>query len=397
MPATMPPDVQRPLVHLHQVAQQYPGLWPQLDRLRAARGQGLPQWPDWCFLPLAGTVAALTQGAPQPDLRPLGMQIGIVGALAAWRATQGIYRFDPTVFDAVWDTPLTGELPTALLYRLPEWCCYVPVEPSRCLVPGLEALHGFWVHLEWDANTHHTELRFVLDLAGDTLLPLPLHVQETGGIAGAFARTLEVSGEQLARAGEVEYATQVWQQSAGTARDLSPYLAPLVSLTLYLCSQAADLQEARGQTRRPTWPQPTKTKHGPRLFPPAQSTTWHVAYRLGAALRSAQQMSSQSQEPTEANTEDESPRQPPRAHIRRAHWHTYYVGEGSRTDRSKAQVRVRWLPPIPVGLPDALIPTIRPVMEGRRGRTLTTHRSKCRHPGPYEVFQEYLFSCFLHG
>lgn len=358
MPDTTPAAVQRPLAHLREVAQQYPGLWPQLDRLRAQRGKGLPQWPDWCYLPLAGTVAALTQGAPQPDLRPLGMAIGIVGALAAWRATQGIYRFDPTIFDAVWDTPLTGELPTALLYRLPEWCCYVPVDPARLLVPGLPQLQGFYVHLEWDANTHHTELRFVLDLADDTLVPLPLHVQETGGIAGAFARTLDVSGEQLVRHGEVEYATQLWQQSAGTARDLAPYLVPLVSLTLYLCSQASDLQEAQGQARRPTRPQPTKTKQGPRLFPPDKPTTWTVAYRLGAALRSAQQAAQDQRQEPEAH---ESPRQPPRAHIRRAHWHTYWVGEGSRKEPSTAQVRVRWLPPIPVGLPEELIPTIRPV------------------------------------
>jgi hypothetical protein len=30
-------------------------------------------------------------------------------------------QFDPDVFQAVWDTPLAGELPTALLYHLPEW------------------------------------------------------------------------------------------------------------------------------------------------------------------------------------------------------------------------------------------------------------------------------------
>ena len=143
----------------------------------------------------------------------------------------------------------------------------------------------------------------------------------------------------------------------------APFFAPLVSLTLYLCSQAADLQDAQGQTRRPTRPQPTTTKHGPRLFPPAQPTTWNVAYRLGAALRSAQQAAQdQRQEPTEAPEAAESPRQSPRAHMRHAHWHTYWVGEGSRTDPSKAQVRVRWLPPIPVGLPDELIPTIRPVL-----------------------------------
>ena len=48
MPATppLPPTVARPLHHLRQAAQQYPGLWPQLDRLRAARGTALPAWPD---------------------------------------------------------------------------------------------------------------------------------------------------------------------------------------------------------------------------------------------------------------------------------------------------------------------------------------------------------------
>jgi hypothetical protein len=276
MPDTLPADVQRPLVHLRQVTQQYPGIWQQLDRLRAQRGKGLPQWPDWCFLPLAGTVAALTQGAPHPDLRPLGMQIGIVGALAAWRATQGVYRFDPTIFDAVWDTPLTDELPSELLYRLPEWCCYVPVEPARILVPGLEALQGFFVHLEWDANTHHTELRVVLDLAGDSLVPMALHVQQAGGIAAAFARTLEVSGEQLVRYGEVEYATQLWQQSAATARDIAPSLAPLVSLSLYLCSQAADLQEAQGQARRPrTRSCAVASKCRPHWFPHANRRGCH--------------------------------------------------------------------------------------------------------------------------
>jgi hypothetical protein len=230
--------VARPLRHLRQAGQQYPGLWPQLDRLRAARGTALPQWPAWCYLPLAGIVAALTGGALQPDLRGLGMQIGVVGALAAWRVTQGIYRFDETIFAAVWETPVTGELPTELLYHLPEWCCYVPVEPARTLLPGLPALHGFWVHLEWDANTQHTELRYVLALEGAALLPLALHVQEAGGIAGAFTRSLEVSAENLLTQGDVEHATQLWQGSAEAARGLAPHLAPLVSLTLYLGFQA---------------------------------------------------------------------------------------------------------------------------------------------------------------
>jgi hypothetical protein len=134
-----------------------------------------------------------------------------------------------------------------------------------------------------------------------------------------------------------------------------------VSLTLYLCAQAAELHDAQGQRRRPTRPQPTKTKHGLRLFPPAQPTMWDVAYRLGAALRRAQQVAQEQQEVPTVEAAEHTPRQAPRAHLRRAHWHTYWVGAGSRKDPSTAQAQVRWLPPIPVGLPEALIPTIRPV------------------------------------
>ena len=67
MPDTMPPPsaVLRPLAPLRQVAQQYPGLWQQLDRLRAQRGRGLPQWPDWCYLPLAAFPQACPRTAAQ--------------------------------------------------------------------------------------------------------------------------------------------------------------------------------------------------------------------------------------------------------------------------------------------------------------------------------------------
>ena len=48
---SLPSDasVLRPLTHLRQIATAYPGIWHQLDRLRAGRGNGLPQWPDWCY------------------------------------------------------------------------------------------------------------------------------------------------------------------------------------------------------------------------------------------------------------------------------------------------------------------------------------------------------------
>src|SRR3954462_8485818 len=114
----------RPGRTLGTFSRLYPDAWKQVDELRADR-KGLGGWPDWCFLPLAGAYAIVSPGT---TLRSVDQSrpVGILGALAAWRVTEGIYRFDPTTFEALWKTPVTGEIPTELLVHLPEWCVYVP-------------------------------------------------------------------------------------------------------------------------------------------------------------------------------------------------------------------------------------------------------------------------------
>src|SRR5438067_1968447 len=82
-----------------------------------------------------------------------------------------------------------GELRAGLLYRLPEWCVYVET-PGRTLLGA--PLHGIYAHLEWDANTGRTELRFVFDMEG-LLLPLPVHMVEGGLEAAVAAMTAESS------------------------------------------------------------------------------------------------------------------------------------------------------------------------------------------------------------
>jgi hypothetical protein len=152
----------------------YPEAWRQVDDLRARRKE-LGDWPDWCFLPLAGAYAIVSKGTTLQSIDQ-ARHVGILGALAAWRVTQGIYRFDPTVFDALWDTPVTGDIPTEVLFHLPEWCVYIPTPDRRWRG---DPLHGFFAHLEHDANDRRTELRFVLDITrsqGDDLEVLPLHL-----------------------------------------------------------------------------------------------------------------------------------------------------------------------------------------------------------------------------
>ena len=105
--------------YLAQYAAAYPGLWQLAERLRSQRGKQLPQWAPWCYLPMAGATAIVTRGRdlqqfPLTDVFRLSRDISIISAMCAWRATRGIYRFHPNLYQAVRDTPLHGPLPQPL-------------------------------------------------------------------------------------------------------------------------------------------------------------------------------------------------------------------------------------------------------------------------------------------
>ena len=162
----------RPREHLIAFSKRYPNAWKAIDILRSERGKTLPFWPDWCFCPIAGSYAIVTRGQsyiPSPEEMN---DISIMAALAAWRTTQGVYRFDPTLYNELIETPLTGDIPHDVLFQLPEWCIYVET-------PGLQVLqkisHGFFAHLEHDSNDGRKELRLLVDF-DDKLLPLAIHL-----------------------------------------------------------------------------------------------------------------------------------------------------------------------------------------------------------------------------
>ncbi|MCP4635931.1 MAG: hypothetical protein GY848_05600 [Methyloversatilis sp.] len=324
----------RPRDHVAAAAHHYPQAWRLADEFRADRGRGLPDWPAWCYLPLSASYAIVSAnlGVDRLSVQHVG-DVARLGALAAWRVTQGIYRFDPALYAAIVDTPVSGDVPHDVLYRLPEWCVYVET-------PGLAwndgQLFGFFAHLEYDVNTGRPELRLLLD-ADTALVPVPLHLGPWS-LAESISRAVDVARVQ---------ATVVGGMPAGVPQVLREWVEPLVSLLLYLCSQNAEIGDGR---RQPANPEPKRTKSGWRLFPPDRPTTWDVGVRLGSALRTAYHA---------AETGQGGAHAAPRAHIRRAHWHGYWIGprEGER------RFDLRWMPPIPVNVNDVadLPATVRPM------------------------------------
>lgn len=329
----------RPLAHLTELGRRHPTVWKGVDHLRSLRGSELPAWPTWCYLPLAGGIAAATQGRNPTSLDEqlqVARDAATITALAAWRQTKGIYQFHPDLLDALWDTPVTGDLPTQVLKRLPEWCVYIPLERE---LSKTETLHGAWAHLEWDANDHSEELRLLLDINNE-LLPIPID------LVGTLREGIDsVTTEALMRTNSVMHTGDLEQATSGIAA----LAEPIISLLLYLCSEEPEL-DGEGQ---PGNPRPKKVKGGTRTFPVPGPRLWNVGSRIGAKLKTAHERITSDRE------EEPGGRARPRPHLRRAHWAIRWTGP-----RTQEQTPVlRWIQPtlVAADTDEELPATIRPI------------------------------------
>jgi hypothetical protein len=309
------------------LAQDYPGCWRRLDELRHdVRAQGVT-WPEWCWLPLAGAYALVSDGKSLDPAR--ASDVARVGALATWRLTQGIYRLDETLLDELWGSELEGAIPTTVLEHLPEWCVYVET-PGRELLG--QRLHGYWAHLESDANSGRVELRLLLDQDSGPV-GVPLHLgRGTGTLAEAG---LGMLGEAAANAALHLHPLDAQLVASVDARALAETMRPLVSVLLYLATTAEALRTADGRIPERPAPRPGRRGEPPRYYPPAAPAVFPLGGALGAALRAAREV---------GRAEGEGSKR--RGHVRRAHWHTYLLGPREGVQRRE----VRWLPPILVAL-----------------------------------------------
>lgn len=279
-----------PEAWLAEYMRKYPELPAAVVKFLAGR-QELGDWPKWCFLPLSG------------------------------RYTQGIYRIDPDVFAALRESYVSGELPDAVFEKLPEWCVYV--ETPGCFY-AKTPVDGFWAHLEADANTGRKELRFLFNL-GESVVPFPLHLE-----GGTLREAIDASfSEANWQAEKHNYPTNFapW-------RTLQAEIESFISLLLYLCSDEPEIDNEREPGTAPHRVYPEKTKKGLKLFPPKKPRIWTIGAKTGALLRKAK----------EAKAGEESGRSV-RAHIRRGHWHGFWLGprEGKRT------FTYHWIPSLLVG------------------------------------------------
>lgn len=317
---------------LAKITSGMPGaVWRKLDEMRAERGRKLPDWPDWCFLPFHGWYA-LTSMMTGKDRLALE-ETALMQALAVagtWRVTQDVVRFDETIYKALVDTPVTGNLPSSVLTRLPAWCVYIET-------PGMEArgvpVAGVWAMLDHDSTTQADELRLFLFGGEDMgLIPVVLQLGDWT-ISEAIEKIVYMDVlRELIEADQAQAAVKV-------AKELS-CVPQIVSLLLYLCTYGFPQSNAPRQAH-PAYPKAKKVKGGWRIFPAQKPTVRTIGEDIGRKLREAEAQAPQATENREPGTHAS-----PRPHIRRGHWHGFWHGprDGERV------LKLRWLPPIPVAM-----------------------------------------------
>lgn len=290
----------RPKRLLIDIGRRYPGCWRLFDEFRRDKGVDGPDWPDYCYAPIAVAYAIVSGGyEDRIGIHNVG-DVGKLGALAAWRMTQIVYRFDDDLYAQLISGAPTGDIPAELLRHLPQWCVYIE---SPGLMFGDIPLIGFFSHIEYDIDTGRDELRFVFD-TGSELIPYQIHLGKWA-IDEAIDRMLDVSKAQAVLHGHTVLRQHVMP--------IKPLLISAVNLLLYLCSDKPDIA---GELPKNPKPKSVK-KQGRRamhLFAAEKTSVIDVGVRIGSALRATRDAAGEPGDGSHAS---------PRGHIRSAHWHTY--------------------------------------------------------------------------
>lgn len=321
-----------PLRLLRRYSQAFPLAWRQIASMRKDRGKALPFWPDWCYCPIAASIAIVTDGVtrlgPEEVAKIQEYPPAAMAALAAWRITKGAYRFDESLLQELAKMPIEGDLPAEVFYQLPEWSIYIET-------PGMiyldQEIAGFFASLEYDVNDNRQELRLLFVNEALSNIPMPLHLGKW---------TLRESIDRAIIEGQRNFSVLgLNEQLPGDEERsyLADQLEPFLNLVIYICSVNADY----GERERPRHPSQLPRRKG-KLPAAGEVRSWDIGVRVGTALKRTVSAGGSAAESMVDG------RRQPRSHYRRAHWHHFWVGprDGER------KLIVKWLPPIPVNVTD---------------------------------------------
>jgi hypothetical protein len=251
---------------------------------------------------------------------------------SSWRLTLGIYRFDPTVYPALIDTPIDGDMPSTVLTRLPEWSVYVEAPRLTHLSDDKVSLYlsdeqqiveniiGFWAMI--DIDDKGVKWLYIYPCPEDSSYAEPVSLMIKNGLS--LRQSIVESLQQSTSL--VDLVMVNLQRNA-----IERFVLQCLSLLLWLCSDEPDISNVKDEPiNKIHMPVPKSTKKGFVFDVPSSPKYYNLASRIGGEIRAASTV-------YEAGARENKKR----PHIRRAHWHGYWKGKvGEKT------FDLKWLPPV---------------------------------------------------
>ncbi|WP_270666788.1 MULTISPECIES: hypothetical protein [unclassified Aeromonas] len=260
-----------PKYYLDQIREHFPDCLDGMNMLLAQYGDEYGEWPSWCLLPknawilIAEMKRAADEGPHYTELTDetliqATMVASDLEAIATWSLTQGIYRFEPTVFEHLCQSPPSPKPSKRLLHRLPEHAVYIETAGLHNL-----GLAGFWAHMGYYQETDNACLNFLLNL-DDGLVPLMVPLGDW-----PHSDALRYSMDIIEECGE-----GMTEDSVAREMELLPKCLALVT---FLCEDKADIDDPNNHNDTPKRIALKPDYPGPQLYLAKRSRVWRVGHR----------------------------------------------------------------------------------------------------------------------
>lgn len=313
---TLPP----PLTAVKEIARATPGIWERLDRaLIEAVDYGYSWDSSTCPCPIAVAIAGLmSMGMIQTEA---SARAGIIAAAYAWRKAKRIYSFDADLAAEVVSTDGDLVIPVEILRTMPAPCIYIQTD----VIPGAD---GFFATVEYDVERRGEELRlYTLDSDGDLKDACIIHLKQGQTLQQGIDQAVKTMRENVS-AHEVLsiFGGQLPPTVVSKIENTRWVSVKAVQLLLYVCAENADIAENPEQAR-------VYQKRQTIGDYPREIRKWDVGERIGEQIRVIRRREHDIAKDDTADVTDDTSSSSPRKfknrpHVRRAHWHHYWTGEG---------------------------------------------------------------------
>lgn len=243
-----------------------------------------------------------------------------------WSTEKEVYFFNDTLTEEILKMDANDRVPLGLLSRLPYHDFYVAAKISSNIA-------GFFVSYEVSSTTEH-RLSFA-------------YINKNGSVLSTNEVNFPDTGEHYFSENDPEFSIRIKEYRDDLPDDYK-ILLNTMNVLFYMCSINADIQKTENSSPHCSQMQKISQINN-------EITGWNVGYRVGPALKRKWQDS------LIKNTETSDPSiqhelyKTKRFHVRRAHYHHYWIGKRNSTER---KLILKWIEPTFVGIHSVKDPVV---------------------------------------